>query len=204
MPFFESKKCCITTKLHQRNSHVAMAPVTPVALRNLKMASVPLGQVTWRELWQAPSSNLQRNAASQKWSKIVREVFSWSLWFMCYGCQRRRRRRGRRRNMGKSQGRSLHVGAPLLGSKVSYMLCSVPVSSWEALCASFQSYLGVARYYSIQTTTAYKQPPPSLHRLICSTYTAVIARTAYQSSQEHGQEFRMVARRSLSRLFLLI
>ena len=101
----------------------------PVELRNLKMASVP----AW--------PNLHRNAASLKWCNMVREVFSWSLWFVRYGCQRRRRRK-----VGNIEI-SLHVGAPSLGSKVSYMRCSVLASSWEASFASFRSCSRVARLF---------------------------------------------------------
>ena len=64
---------------------------------------------------------------------------------------------------GKCQGRSLHVGAPSLGNKVSYMNCSVPASSWEASFAGFLSYSGVARLFVCNTVC--KQQPPSLHRL---------------------------------------
>ena len=50
------------------------------------------------------------------------------------------------------------TGALYTGGKVSYVQCSVPASSWEALFVGFRSYLGVASttiqlYYSIQTTT---------------------------------------------------
>ena len=47
----------------------------------------------------------------------------------------------------KSQGRSLLVGASSLGSKVSYMLCSVPASSRETWFAGIRSYSGVAQLF---------------------------------------------------------
>ena len=45
--------------------------------------------------------------------------------------------------MGNVEGALyVHLGALLLGSRVSYMFCSVPASSWEVSFASFRSYLG--------------------------------------------------------------
>ena len=63
---------------------------------------------------------------------------------------------------GRNRGCSLHVSAPSLGSKVSYMLCSIPAFSWQALFVGFWSYSGVAQLFVC--TTAYKEPLPSLHR----------------------------------------
>ena len=158
---------------------------------------------------------------------MVQEVFSWSLWFVRYGCQRRIRiritiiladciplkvRRWRFPGLlsssyarmshhivlhpcmqgtiinpplcnltcfcpfmpalhphnscrkwgggggGGGQGRSLHVGTLSLASKVSYVHCIVPTSSWEASFAGFRSYCRSSAtfrlYDSIQRTTA--------------------------------------------------
>ena len=49
----------------------------------------------------------------------------------------------------------INVGAPLLGSKASYVYCSVPASSWETSFVGFRSCSGVALLFVC--ITAYKQ-----------------------------------------------
>ena len=56
---------------------------------------------------------------------MVREVFS------------KKKKKEERRKKKRGKVHSLHVGAPSLESKISYVHCSVPTSSWEASFAGF-------------------------------------------------------------------
>ena len=90
------------------------APVTPVSsscIMSLNNGVGPLGQHDdgnpgkCRLLhYPAPPSNLQRNTANQTWCNMLLEVFSWTLWLMHYGCQRRRIRIKIRRKVGNVEG----------------------------------------------------------------------------------------------------
>ena len=73
-------------------------------------------------------------------------------------------KKNKKTKRGKCRARSLRVGASSLESKVSYVHCSVPASSWESSFAGFQSCSGVAR--SFVCITAYNQPLPSLQTVL--------------------------------------
>ena len=51
--------------------------------------------------------------------------------------KKKKEKKKKKTKRGKCRECSLHVGAPLLGSKVSYVRCSVPTASWEAWFVGF-------------------------------------------------------------------
>ena len=79
-----------------------------------------------------PPSNLQRNAVSQN-GAIWCEKYSPGPFGSCATAVKKEDED----ETWKSQGRSLHVSAPSLRNKVSYVHCSVPASSWEASFVGF-------------------------------------------------------------------
>mgnify|MGYP000438786331 CR=1 FL=1 len=65
----------------------------------------------------------------------------------------------------------LRDGALSLGDKVSPAWCITDTSSWVALSAGFPSYSRIAPHF--RCITAYKQPPPSLHRIRFKVHSGI-------------------------------
>ena len=129
------------------------------------MASAPLGQETEGVVASAVFRTKLRRLLTYKGIQPAKNGAIWSEKYSpgTFGsCATAVREEEEEDKTWECRGRYLHVGAPPLGSKVSYVHCSVPASSWQASFAGFRSCSGVARLFVC--ITAYKQPLPYLHR----------------------------------------